>query len=135
MDKRFPVLRHRGVQDCLILFFALFQCAPWKDRSCCTTEVTQDMHISPTWYSMDWSHCPTPLSTPCQKHFMQDLCFYECSPNVGPWLVPVSIWVKNPYHSNNNNTQFLCSALSTPNGRLKALSIFPTRYLELRVEV
>ncbi|XP_071787554.1 folate receptor beta-like [Asterias amurensis] len=71
------------------------QCAPWKNRSCCTTAVTKDMHVSPTWYNMDWSHCPTPLSEPCRKHFMQDLCFYECSPNVGPWLVPHNISIRN----------------------------------------
>ncbi|XP_038057124.1 folate receptor gamma-like isoform X2 [Patiria miniata] len=71
------------------------QCAPWKNRSCCTPEVTEDMHVSPTWHSFDWNHCPTALSEPCQRYLMQDLCFYECSPNVGPWLVPHNISIRN----------------------------------------
>ncbi|XP_046401662.1 folate receptor alpha-like isoform X2 [Ischnura elegans] len=29
------------------------------------------------------------MSADCRRHFMQDLCFYECSPNIGPWIVKV----------------------------------------------
>ncbi|XP_022079635.1 folate receptor beta-like [Acanthaster planci] len=71
------------------------QCAPWKNRSCCTPEVTEQMHVSPTWHNFDWNHCPTQLSPLCRKFLMQDLCFYECSPNVGPWLVPHNISIRN----------------------------------------
>ena len=31
------------------------------------------------------------MSERCRKHFIQDLCFYECSPNVGPWRQAVSL--------------------------------------------
>ncbi|XP_052226595.1 folate receptor gamma-like isoform X2 [Dreissena polymorpha] len=68
----------------------LFQkCTPWKDRSCCTKEITESLHINATWYNFNWNHCPQPLSPKCKGRFQQDLCFYECSPNVGPWLVKV----------------------------------------------
>ncbi|XP_060569845.1 folate receptor alpha-like isoform X2 [Ruditapes philippinarum] len=67
------------------------KCRPWKDRSCCTESLAKDIHVNKTWYKMDWSHCPQqPLSDKCRGRFIQDLCFYECSPNVGPWLVKVS---------------------------------------------
>lgn len=65
------------------------QCSPWSKRSCCTKEIAEQMHANATWYKMDWSHCQQKLSKTCRGKFMQDLCFYECSPNVGPWLVKV----------------------------------------------
>ncbi|XP_046563851.1 folate receptor gamma-like [Haliotis rubra] len=66
---------------------AMFQqCTPWKKRSCCTSEVSKDLHLSENWLNFDWNHCGW-LSPQCRRHFLQDLCFYECSPNVGPWLV------------------------------------------------
>ncbi|CAH8568805.1 unnamed protein product [Heterobilharzia americana] len=30
------------------------------------------------------------MSEKCQQVFKKDLCFYECSPNLGPWLVKVN---------------------------------------------
>ncbi|KAG9467665.1 hypothetical protein GDO78_014512 [Eleutherodactylus coqui] len=27
------------------------------------------------------------MSEQCKTHFIQDTCFYECSPNLGPWIV------------------------------------------------
>ncbi|XP_052793667.1 folate receptor gamma-like isoform X3 [Mya arenaria] len=65
------------------------KCTPWKDRSCCTSEITSNIHMNTSWYNLDWSHCPQQLSPQCRARFTQDLCFYECSPNVGPWLVKV----------------------------------------------
>lgn len=39
-------------------------------------------------------HCEaqtnTRMSDECRRHFMQDLCFYECEPNVKPWVVKVN---------------------------------------------
>ncbi|CAH2225923.1 folate receptor beta [Pelobates cultripes] len=35
------------------------------------------------------------MSPECKKHFIQDTCFYECSPNLGPWIQAVdSSWRK-----------------------------------------
>ena len=73
-----------------VVLFLPMQCAPWKDRSCCTDQITEDLHINPTWHNFNWNHCDPPLSSTCEAWMRQDLCFYECSPNVGPWLVPVS---------------------------------------------
>ncbi|KAK6165764.1 hypothetical protein SNE40_022624 [Patella caerulea] len=70
------------------------QCKPWKDRSCCTQETSEGLHTSEPWLNFNWNHCQQ-LSPECSKHFIQDLCFYECSPNVGPWLVPVNMKIRN----------------------------------------
>lgn len=39
-------------------------------------------------HNFSFTHCEK-LSTACEKHFKRDLCFYECSPNIGPWVVTV----------------------------------------------
>ncbi|CAE1273752.1 FOLR [Acanthosepion pharaonis] len=65
----------------------LFQkCAPWNKRSCCQRNVTKSIHTSDVWFNFSWHHC-APLSPQCQSYFIQDLCFYECTPNGGPWIV------------------------------------------------
>ncbi|ESO89510.1 hypothetical protein LOTGIDRAFT_125346 [Lottia gigantea] len=69
-------------------------CSPWKKRSCCTEQITKQMHISDSWYNFNWNHCGD-LSANCRSHFLQDLCFYECSPNTGPWLQPVKMKIRN----------------------------------------
>jgi len=67
------------------------QCTPWKERSCCTGNTSRSAHLT-KMYNFDWNHCShiRPLSPACRRHFVQDLCFYECSPNVGPWVVAVN---------------------------------------------
>lgn len=61
------------------------QCTPWKSRSCCTNNTAVLAH-GEKMYGFNFNHCPEkPMSDQCRKHFVQDLCFYECSPNVGPW--------------------------------------------------
>ncbi|XP_059472793.1 folate receptor beta-like [Neocloeon triangulifer] len=62
------------------------QCAPWKNRSCCSHENQDKLHELKL-YNFDFEHCSQKLSPKCRKHFIQDLCFYECSPNTGPWIV------------------------------------------------
>jgi len=65
------------------------QCTPWKERSCCTSNTTTHAH-SGTMYGFDYEHCPgRKMSAKCKEHFIQDLCFYECSPNIGPWVQKV----------------------------------------------
>lgn len=65
-------------------------CSPWRKRSCCTEDTTKQLHKTNTWYNLNWDHCGK-MSDMCRGHFLQDLCFYECSPNVGPWLVKVNM--------------------------------------------
>ncbi|XP_077983976.1 folate receptor gamma-like [Glandiceps talaboti] len=64
------------------------QCTSWSNRACCEAKTTKDMHFADTWYSFDWNHCGN-MSQRCWDFMMKDLCFYECSPNLGPWLVYV----------------------------------------------
>ncbi|XP_067143349.1 folate receptor gamma-like [Centruroides vittatus] len=63
------------------------QCIPWKDRSCCTENTSQEIHRN--IYNFDLDHCEQEtghqMSEECRQHFRQDLCFYECEPNIGPW--------------------------------------------------
>ncbi|XP_077983977.1 folate receptor beta-like [Glandiceps talaboti] len=61
-------------------------CEPWQGRACCESETTEDMHYSDVWHGFDWNHCGN-ISRGCWTWMMKDLCFYECSPNTGPWLV------------------------------------------------
>ncbi|XP_073517278.1 folate receptor alpha-like isoform X2 [Phyllobates terribilis] len=65
------------------------QCAAWKDKACCTENTTHAAHQDQSYlYSFNWNHCGL-MSEQCKKHFIQDTCFYECSPNLGPWIQTV----------------------------------------------
>ncbi|CAH0392840.1 unnamed protein product [Bemisia tabaci] len=66
------------------------ECSPWKHRSCCTFDTTYNAHHSNN-HGFNFDHCSHVkiMSERCRRHFIQDLCFYECSPNVGPWVVKV----------------------------------------------
>ncbi|XP_053165622.1 folate receptor alpha-like isoform X2 [Hemicordylus capensis] len=62
------------------------QCSPWKDNACCTVKTSEEAHKDQSYlYNFTWDHCGT-MSPKCKKHFIQDTCLYECSPNLGPWV-------------------------------------------------
>lgn len=67
-------------------------CTPWKDHACCTEQTTHDVHHK-DMYSMSLDFCEgqtgRKMSNACREHFHKDLCFYECEPNIGPWIVKV----------------------------------------------
>ncbi|KAK7496522.1 hypothetical protein BaRGS_00012174 [Batillaria attramentaria] len=69
-------------------------CLPWKHRSCCTEDVAKGLALDRSWLNFDWHHCGE-LSPSCAQHFVKDLCFYECSPNLGPWIVPDKRKIRN----------------------------------------
>ncbi|XP_073936800.1 sperm-egg fusion protein Juno isoform X2 [Castor canadensis] len=73
--------REPGPEDKLYV-----ECSPWKDNACCTTTTSWEAHldVSPL-YNFTLIHCGL-LTPSCQKHFIQAICFYECSPNLGPWI-------------------------------------------------
>lgn len=76
------------------------QCSPWKTRSCCTKENTIIMHNkSILWHNFNMDHSGR-LSDKCREQFLQDLCFYECSPNTGPWLQEVKMKIRNEKYFN-----------------------------------
>uniref|UniRef100_A0A8C5P2B4 IZUMO1 receptor, JUNO n=1 Tax=Jaculus jaculus TaxID=51337 RepID=A0A8C5P2B4_JACJA len=65
------------------------ECSPWKDNACCTASTSWEAHltVSPL-YNFSLIHCGL-LTPACHQHFIQAICFYECSPNLGPWIQPV----------------------------------------------
>ncbi|XP_077983974.1 folate receptor gamma-like [Glandiceps talaboti] len=72
------------------------QCTQWSDRSCCFSNVSEAIHDDGVWHDINWYHCGSEaLSTSCHKFMVQDSCFYECTPNVGPWLVEHKISIRN----------------------------------------
>jgi len=76
-------------------------CTPWMSRACCTHNVTRDIHTTSS-YNFDWNHCGNvkELSPQCKRHFIQDLCFYECEPNVGPWVVKIDMQIRKERYVN-----------------------------------
>lgn len=65
------------------------QCSPWKKNSCCSTNTSQEAHKDISYlYRFNWDHCGT-MAAECKRHFIQDTCLYECSPNLGPWIQQV----------------------------------------------
>jgi len=59
------------------------ECHPWKEASCCTAQVANASNLK-TSYGPDfhWDRCGT-LSPACERFFVQEACFYECSPHIG----------------------------------------------------
>ncbi|XP_045206368.2 folate receptor alpha-like [Mercenaria mercenaria] len=71
-------------------------CSPWKSRACCESNTTLAFHLNDVWIGFTWNHCPGHnLSESCRNWFMKDLCFYECSPNTGPWITEHKISIRN----------------------------------------
>ncbi|CAH6792724.1 folate receptor alpha [Phodopus roborovskii] len=65
------------------------QCSPWKKNSCCSTNTSQEAHKDISYlYRFNWDHCGK-MTSECKRHFIQDTCLYECSPNLGPWIQQV----------------------------------------------
>ncbi|XP_058400502.1 sperm-egg fusion protein Juno [Diceros bicornis minor] len=65
------------------------ECIPWKDNACCTANTSWKAHLNVSLlYNFSLVHCGL-MMPGCQKHFLQAVCFYECSPNLGPWIQQV----------------------------------------------
>lgn len=97
-------------------FFPCFQCEPWKDNACCTATTSWEAHldVSPL-YNFSFFHCGL-LTPECHKHFIQAICFYECSPNLGPWIQLVGGWETEPRYKESK----LLSNLNAGNFRMFA---------------
>lgn len=66
------------------------QCTPWEQNACCTANTSEEAHSDNSYlYNFNWDHCGM-MSDKCKQHFIQDTCFYECSPHLGPWIQNVS---------------------------------------------
>ncbi|XP_028911316.1 folate receptor alpha-like [Ornithorhynchus anatinus] len=65
------------------------QCSPWRDNACCTKNTSHAAHQDGSYlYNFNWQHCAN-MTPACKRHFIQDTCLYECSPNLGPWIQKV----------------------------------------------
>ncbi|XP_012697489.2 folate receptor [Clupea harengus] len=65
------------------------QCFPWRSNACCTANTTEEAHAdNSNLYNFNWNHCGI-MADRCKRHFIQDTCFYECSPHLGPWIQKV----------------------------------------------
>merc|ERR1712146_554705 len=60
------------------------ECHPWKQSSCCYQQTVSDVDTINEAYGAEyhWDRCG-PLSQACERFFVQEACFYECSPNIG----------------------------------------------------
>uniref|UniRef100_A0A8C4LX09 IZUMO1 receptor, JUNO n=1 Tax=Equus asinus asinus TaxID=83772 RepID=A0A8C4LX09_EQUAS len=68
------------------------ECIPWKDSACCTANTSWKAHLNVSLlYNFSLVHCGL-MMPGCQRHFIQAVCFYECSPNLGPWIQQVGRW-------------------------------------------
>ncbi|ELK32477.1 Folate receptor alpha [Myotis davidii] len=66
------------------------RCSPWKKNACCSVNTSQEAHKDVSYlYRFNWDHCG-PMKPACKRHFIQDTCLYECSPNLGPWIQEVN---------------------------------------------
>lgn len=67
-------------------WLSLAQCVLWKDNACCTANTSIEAHQDQSYlYNFNWDHCGV-MPEKCKRHFIQDTCLYECSPNLGPWI-------------------------------------------------
>lgn len=61
-------------------------CTPWAERSCCTHDTVKSIDIFKArmlaYYGMGSSQCGE-LSAACSQKFVEEECFYSCSPNAG----------------------------------------------------
>lgn len=79
-------------------FILCLQCTPWQDNACCTANTSAEAHQDNSYlYNFNWNHCGA-MSDECKKHFIQDTCFYECSPHLGPWIQQVSIGLNKKHN-------------------------------------
>ncbi|KAM4796197.1 LOW QUALITY PROTEIN: folate receptor alpha-like [Rhinophrynus dorsalis] len=62
------------------------QCSAWKEKASGSSCSSLDIHSNKSYLNnFNWDHCSI-MSPECKKHFIKDTCFYECSPNLGPWI-------------------------------------------------
>ncbi|CAK6442804.1 unnamed protein product [Pipistrellus nathusii] len=65
------------------------QCSPWKN-ACSSVNTSQEAPKKVSYpYRFTWDHCG-PMKPACKRHFTQDTCLHECSPNLGPWIQEVN---------------------------------------------
>ncbi|XP_023932569.1 folate receptor beta [Lingula anatina] len=69
------------------------ECPQYTKKSCCKAGVTEDFETKENWQNItSYVHCPqkSSLSPMCHKMFFDELCFFLCSPYIGPWIAPAT---------------------------------------------
>ena len=68
------------------------ECKRWQALSCCNATTVDILHADNNyWYDFNYDHCYR-LSPKCRRRFRQELCFYECDPYLGKWIVKVTLF-------------------------------------------
>lgn len=72
---------------------------PWRASACCTLATSWEAHLEESsFFNFSMTHCGL-LTPACHKHFIQAICFHECSPNLGPWIQPVRRQEADPFNA------------------------------------
>ncbi|GAB5354481.1 hypothetical protein AAMO2058_000122400 [Amorphochlora amoebiformis] len=59
------------------------ECHPWKNEACCTIQTADATNLNTAYGpTYRWDRCGA-LSPACERFFVQEACFYECSPHIG----------------------------------------------------
>ncbi|CAH1799385.1 unnamed protein product [Owenia fusiformis] len=69
------------------------ECSTFVGNSCCKKGVTLPFMTEHNWQNItDFPHCPqkATLEPQCHMQFFEELCFFLCSPDIGPWIVLAS---------------------------------------------
>ena len=66
-------------------------CQPWQGQSCCTADIAKSigLHGQLKVDGTSWELCGT-LSERCKSFLKKETCFYECEPNLVPWINKVN---------------------------------------------
>ncbi|XP_023932227.1 folate receptor alpha-like [Lingula anatina] len=65
------------------------ECIRYRDRSCCKPGITNTFEENENFQNITiYNICPqkSSLSSACHREFFDELCFFLCSPNIGPWI-------------------------------------------------
>ncbi|XP_078673682.1 uncharacterized protein LOC144912376 isoform X1 [Branchiostoma floridae x Branchiostoma belcheri] len=68
------------------------ECHPWQDYSCCHQNTVSSAQKIKESYGKErrWDRCG-PLSSACERFFVQEACLYECEPNAGITEITLSV--------------------------------------------
>lgn len=69
---------------------SLLGCEVYKEKSCCTSEFTEELANSPIHKigNFSWTQCNNTLSPRCEAFMVHIECFYRCSHNAIFWRNP-----------------------------------------------
>nr|XP_039274360.1 riboflavin-binding protein-like [Styela clava] len=72
-------------------------CKEYQCNSCCTEELTEQLVLVPLQMVgiLNYSQCDGGLSTACSNYMSYIQCYYQCSPNLYPWLHRVTRRLEN----------------------------------------